>query len=85
MSYKIVYARHALKDVQKLDKVVKKKIATTIIRYSQNPIHYAVKLTSKDIGDYRWRAGNYRIIFDISGKTIKILRIGHRREIYKKI
>ncbi len=83
MSYKVIYAKHALKDVQKLDKVVKRKIAITILRYSQNPIHYAVKLTSSELGSYRWRAGNYRIIFDISGKTIQILRIGHRREIYK--
>jgi len=83
MSYKVIYAKRALKDVQKLDKIVKRKIAITIIRYSQNPIHYATKLTSSELGSYRWRAGNYRIIFDISGKTIQILRIGHRREIYK--
>ncbi|KKT85385.1 MAG: Addiction module toxin, RelE/StbE family [Parcubacteria group bacterium GW2011_GWA1_Parcubacteria_45_10] len=84
MAYKIVYSRHALKDIKKLDSIIKKKIGKTITQCSQNPFHYAVKLTSSEIGNYRWRAGNYRIIFDITGKRIEVLRIGHRREIYKK-
>jgi len=82
--YKIVYSKNALKDVKKLDSIIKKKIGKTILRYSKNPLHYATKLTSSEIGMYRWRAGNYRIIFDLKGKRIDVLKIGHRRDIYKK-
>ncbi len=35
------------------------------------------------IGTYRFRIGDYRVIFDIYGEDIVILRIGHRRSIYK--
>lgn len=35
------------------------------------------------LGTYRFRIGDYRIIFDIEGEEIVILRIGHRREIYR--
>ena len=44
---------------------------------------YAIKLSNKNIGSYRFRIGDYRIIFDIDGNDIVILKIGHRREIYK--
>ncbi|PIZ66640.1 hypothetical protein COY15_00630 [Candidatus Roizmanbacteria bacterium CG_4_10_14_0_2_um_filter_39_12] len=47
------------------------------------PTSLCQKLTHNDIGTYRWRIGNYRIVFDIDGKNIVILRVGHRREIYR--
>ena len=84
MNYKVVYSRNALKDVKRLDSVVKRKVGESILRYSKNPLHYAQKLSSSDLGSYRWRAGNHRIIFDISEKRIEVLRIGHRRDVYKK-
>ena len=82
MSYNLLYSKTALKDIQKLDQVVKKRIKKKIEDYSQNPFSQAKKLSEK-IGSFRWRVGNYRIIFDVQGKKILILRVGHRREIYK--
>jgi len=35
------------------------------------------------IGTYRFRMGDYRVIFDTEDENIVILRIGHRRSIYK--
>jgi len=34
---------------------------------------------------YRIRVGNYRVIYEIDGKqiTIVILKIGHRKEVYR--
>ena len=83
MTYKLVYTRTAAKDIQKLDIVVKKKIKKKLEEYSKNPHFYAKKLISKTIGTYRWRIGNYRVVFDINGNNIVILRVGHRREIYR--
>ena len=57
--------------------------------FNKLPIMYNVVLTpvtaDPKIGTYRFRMGNYRVIFDIEGKDIVILRVGHRREIYKRI
>lgn len=80
-SYNLLYSRTALKDIQKLDQVVKKRIRKKIEDYSQNPFSQAKKLSAQ-IGSFRWRVGNYRIIFDIEGDNILILRIGHRKEVY---
>lgn len=83
MSFKVIYTRSAVKDIKKLDRVVKKQIKKKIEVYSKKPLSYSRKLIDLKIGSYRWRIGNYRIVFDIRGKIIVILRIGHRREIYK--
>ncbi len=83
MTFNVVYTKSAFKDIKKLDRVARRKIKNKIEDYLQNPKSTAKKLTNLKIGTYRWRAGNYRIVFDIVGKTIIILRVGHRREIYR--
>jgi len=83
MSYKLLYTNTAFKDIKKLDTVAKKRVKKKIEEYSRNPTIYAKKLVNVSLGTYRWRIGNYRVVFDIDGKNIVILRVGHRREIYK--
>jgi mRNA interferase RelE/StbE len=48
-----------------------------------DPLAYARKLTNPKIGTYRFRVGDHRIIFDLVGGDLVILRIGHRKEIYR--
>lgn len=84
MNYKLFYTRTALGDIGKLDLVSKKRIKKKIEQYALEPIASAKKLVRFSIGSYRWRIGNHRVVFDIHGRNIVILRIGHRREIYKK-
>ena len=83
MAYSLLYTRSALRDIRKLDAVAKKKIKKKIETYSQKPLFYGKKLTKPAIGSYRWRIGNHRVIFDIDNRKIVILKMGHRREIYK--
>lgn len=83
MAYKLLYTKSAFRDIQKLDSVAKKKIKKKIEIYSKTPFSFAKKLVSPLIGNYRWRIGNYRAVFDIDKDKIIILRVGHRREIYK--
>ncbi len=83
MKYTLLYTKSAVLDIQKLDIVTKKRIKNKLEQYVSDPLHYAKKLTKADIGSYRWRIGNYRIVFDIDQQHVVILRIGHRREIYK--
>lgn len=83
MTYKLLYTKSAFQDVKKLDAVVKKRLKKKIEEYSINPTKYAKRLINTSIGTCRWRIGNYRIVFDIIKDKIVILRVGHRREIYK--
>ena len=84
MSYKLVYTKTAFNDIKKLDNVARKRIKKKLEELSKNPIFLSKKLISSSLGTYRFRVGNYRIIFDIDKQNIVILRVGHRREIYKK-
>ncbi len=83
VKYKLYYTKSAVKDIRKLDSVAKKKIKKKIEIFSKKPIFYSRRLIDKSLGSYRWRIGNYRVIFDLDDEKIIILRIGHRREIYR--
>ncbi len=85
MSYIIVYTRRAEKDIRKLDPSIKPQIGKALLKLQNNPFEHSEKLTDSIIGAYRIRIGDYRVIFDIEGKDIVILRVGHRKEIYKRL
>ncbi|MGR3293272.1 MAG: type II toxin-antitoxin system RelE family toxin [Candidatus Scalindua sp.] len=70
--------------IQHLDNNVKKRIGKALIGYREYPLKKAEKLTDFAYGTYKFRIGDYRIIFDIEDRDIVILRVGHRREIYKR-
>ena len=84
MTYRLVYTRRAVKDIEGLDPRIKDRIGRTLLRYEKDPLKHSEKLTHSDLGSYRFRIGDYRIVFDLEGEQIVILRVGHRREIYKR-
>ncbi|HUD06846.1 MAG TPA: type II toxin-antitoxin system RelE/ParE family toxin, partial [Candidatus Saccharimonadales bacterium] len=49
----------------------------------ENPISFAEPLTKPTDAQYRYRIGNYRILFDVDGDKIIVLLIRHRKEAYK--
>ncbi|RLG28951.1 type II toxin-antitoxin system RelE/ParE family toxin [Methanosarcinales archaeon] len=59
------------------------RIATKLKEYAKDPIKYSRKLTHSKIGGYRFRIGDYRVVFDIDDNNVVILKIGHRKSIYK--
>ena len=85
MKYKIAVTRSAQKDINKLDPIIKKRIHKKLEYFINNedPLKFAVGLAGNEIGGYRWRVGVFRVIFDIDGDTIVILRVRHRRDAYK--
>lgn len=83
MAYKLIYTKNAHRDIKKLDRVAQKKLAKALQRLARKPFFYGKKLILPQLGGYRYRIGNYRVIFDVEDKKIIILRVGHRREIYR--
>jgi mRNA interferase RelE/StbE len=84
LSYRLVYTQKAVRDIDRLDAGVKKRIGTTLLRFKDNPLQYAERMTDPELGGYPFRIGDYRVIFDIEGNDIVVLRAGHRKEIYKR-
>jgi mRNA interferase RelE/StbE len=84
LTYKLVYTQRAIKDIRKLEQISKKRIGRALVRYEEDPLKYAEKLIDPRLGTYRFRIGDYRVVFDLEGNEIIVLRVGHRKDIYKK-
>jgi mRNA interferase RelE/StbE len=85
LKYTLVYTHRATKDIQRLPPDIRKRIGKSLLRYENDPLKHAEKLTDSRLGEYRFRVGDYRIVFDIHGHEIVVLRVGHRRDIYRRL
>ena len=83
MAYKLSYKNSVSKDLKRLHKDEIKRILKGIEeRIASNP--YLGKALKGDYrGCYRYRFGYYRVIYAIINQEIIILRIGHRKEVYR--
>lgn len=74
----IQYSKQAIKFLNKQDKPTKIRIVNAINNLPEGDVR---KLQGQD--GYRLRVGDYRILFDYTGKIIYIDKIGNRGQIYK--
>jgi mRNA interferase RelE/StbE len=81
--FEVVLTNRALRDIKKIDREIAKFILGKLEEYSHNPFQHAKKLTDPKLGTYKFRVGDYRIIFDIDGSDLIVLRVGHRKDIYR--
>lgn len=81
--YSVLITERAQKDLKSLNNEIKKRILDKIKFMAKDPINYSKKLVNSRIGEYRFRIGDYRVIFDIDNNNIVVLRIGHRKNIYE--
>jgi mRNA interferase RelE/StbE len=83
MMYNIIWSSKAKKQLGKLEKNIQSRIFASVDRIRIRPEAYVTKLVGDD--SYRLRVGDYRVIMDLDqGKLlILVIRIGHRKEIYK--
>ena len=85
--FKIKFNTSAAKDLRKLTKK-QLKIVPSLIKsidsLSGNP-YYGKPLKGNKKGCYSLRVGDYRIIYEVypSKKIVYIIRIGHRKDIYR--
>ena len=81
--YQLVYSPSALKQLEKLEHTIRERIIIAVERLRIRPESCDIK---KLVGleGYRFRVGDYRIIFDIEKEKliILILQIGHRKNVY---
>lgn len=81
--YEIVFTKKAVTDLERLDDSTRQRILAKLKEYSDSPFRFAHKLSDARLGTYRFRVSDFRVIFDVDGKKIIILRIGNRKEIYR--
>jgi mRNA interferase RelE/StbE len=80
----VILTRRARKDLERLDPPSRRRIIEKLTELAAEPLRHAVRLTDPRLGAYRFRIGEWRVIFDVIDDQLVILRIGHRREIYRR-
>lgn len=81
--YQTIFSARANRAYQKFPQKDAARIKETLKKLEQDPhIHGTIKLSSAPVAQYRYRVGNFRILFDIDDeqKIIAILDIRKRDE-----
>jgi len=81
---KIFYTHKAAKQLKDLPRLIQKRIIEKMRFYAKqdNPLKFAEHLTDHKEGEFRFRVGDYRIIFDGDENTIYVLKIKKRDKAY---
>lgn len=83
-SYRLLFKQSVAKDLRNLPKQDIKRILERIDALAADPRPPGCeKLTGKE--RYRVRQGKYRIIYSVKDHTLTVMvvRIGHRRDVYR--
>jgi mRNA interferase RelE/StbE len=86
MRYGIVFKPSAKREFDRLDRPVKVRIQKELDRLATDPLHGGTK-PLKDFDGRRARVGDYRIVYRVIDDEIVVLvlRIAHRREVYRSL
>ncbi len=85
MLYEIVLQPSIKKQLKRIDKKQVERILTKIYSLALDPFPASSK-SLKNRNDYSLRIGDYRVLYEVDGNILKIyvLRISHRKDVYKK-
>jgi mRNA interferase RelE/StbE len=83
MNLDISWTKNALSELGKLNPSIATRILRKVRELGEDPSKQDVRrLSGSD--NLRLRIGDYRVLFSVSGDTIFILKVGHRRSIYAR-
>lgn len=83
MKYKVAFKKSVSRDLKKIDKEQVDKILIKIDKELSTKADQYTELKGSFSGLRKCRVGHYRIIFTIINDTVLILRIKHRKNVYK--
>jgi len=82
--YKVELRPNVIKYLGKLEKGIRARIITALLELENIPRPHGVeKVHGTEL--LRTREGDYRIVYDVDDKekVVTVVRVGHRREIYR--
>lgn len=89
MPWEIIFSERAASELKTLPHHIAMRILDKVRFFAnqRNPLQFAKKLTNFCTGTYRFRIGDYRVIFDVDRKghisVLNILLIKHRKDVYR--
>jgi mRNA-degrading endonuclease RelE of RelBE toxin-antitoxin system len=80
---KLIWTTLARADVRAIDRQTALCLLESLARFLINEEGDVSRLTDIDPPEYRLRIGDYRVRFYDHGDSLEILRVRHRREVYR--
>lgn len=79
------FTKRADRQLCKLPLSIQRRIVTKIKYYVEtgDPLHFATVVGGTAGRVYRFRVGDYRVIFDWEDDKIVVTEVGHRDSVYK--
>jgi len=83
--YEVFLERSAERDLKRLSTEYFHRIISHIAALAKDPRPSDCRKITGSKSDWRIRIGDYRIIYEIneSAKVVRIMRVRHRREVYR--
>ena len=85
MAFKVQWHEDIEQDLEKLDKATARKIIARINTYLvHDPMKLGKALTGQFAGLYRYRYGDYRVLYavDLEQEMVMVVHIRHRKDVY---
>ena len=84
-SYKISFRRSAEKELRKVPHSDLRRVMDRIGALSGNPRPAGAQMLKGEDRYYRIRPRDYRVIYELDdpGRQVIIIKVGHRREVYR--
>lgn len=84
--YRLLYKKGAVDDIKHLTPQIQKRLKNKLEFFvkQDDPLQFARQLTRPADAQYRFRVGNYRVLFDVEGEDLIILHIQHRKDVYRR-
>jgi mRNA interferase RelE/StbE len=84
-AYEIEQIPRAERDLRRLDPQVRQRILAAIVALAEEPRPPGYTNLQGREG-YRLRIGDYRVIYEVNdeSRTVTVLRVGHRRDVYRQ-
>ncbi len=82
--YEIFLSRRAKKFLDSLDESDRKRIKEKLRLLAENPFSLPYKKIKGRENTYRIRVGNFRVIYSLRSREIRILKIDKRERVYER-
>jgi mRNA interferase RelE/StbE len=83
--YEVLIEHGAERDLRRLPTEIAGRVVTALKALGENPYPVGSRKITGSRSDWRIRVGDYRAIYEVeqNNRTVRIMRIRHRREVYR--
>jgi mRNA interferase RelE/StbE len=84
LAYNISYKGSIQRDLKKVSKAEARRVLDQIEEELSQNVEVYPMLKGRFAGLRKYRVGDYRVLYALLGNEVIVLRIGHRKDVYKQ-